>query len=663
MKLKEIELYNIRSHESSTLRFDNGITVLSGRTGSGKSSFLIGIEYALFGADTNLNTSALLRRNSGEGYVKLTLEDCGRDYEIMRGLIKKGKSVLVNPDKLWIKEAGSKMPLIARTAEFNERVLQLLKYPVDIKPKELFEVTSYAKQDEIRKLIELTAENRQRYIDRILQLSKYQLTWGNMKELINELRNDLSELKGRTGDIELIERELKDKEQELVKRDSEFKNCESALKTVNEKLNELIVKLRERSKLLESVEAQNKKLELKRSMIENLERDKDGLSGEIKILNNELKNKPVIKLSVEELVSKKSSLEQSIIHKKELINDVNNELIKLSGLKGNCPLCKQAVSASHKKEVESEFKSRLKIFDDELKKIDGELRLVKDSLLKAQADKRLIDDFNVKERLLIEKNKALNSIIDKIKALNDEIKGIKLVDNSSLRSEVELLLSDEKSLLSSQTGLKERGSMISEIISGLKSFINDRRANLLKLKEDKAMVDKLEAQVNLLNRLRGDIRNIREVVRNKFLEDFRQEFQSKYEEIREEDDYTVEIMTDYEPIAYSNGVETPVTNLSGGEKTSVALAYRLALSEIAARLSDVEQSELLILDEPTTGFDRNDIKALPKALRNIKTIPQIIIVSHDDELKEAADHNYEISKTKGVSIIKKILMDNERLRD
>jgi len=44
-------------------------------------------------------------------------------------------------------------------------------------------------------------------------------------------------------------------------------------------------------------------------------------------------------------------------------------------------------------------------------------------------------------------------------------------------------------------------------------------------------------------------------------------------------------------------------SLSGGEKTSVALAYRLALNVMVKKVCEAMQSNLLILDEPTRGID------------------------------------------------------------
>ena len=49
MKIKRIVLNNIRSYEKEEISFKEGSTLLSGDIGSGKTSVLLGIEFALFG--------------------------------------------------------------------------------------------------------------------------------------------------------------------------------------------------------------------------------------------------------------------------------------------------------------------------------------------------------------------------------------------------------------------------------------------------------------------------------------------------------------------------------------------------------------------------------------------------------------------------------------
>lgn len=49
MKIEKIRLHNIRSYEEETIFFPEGAILLAGEVGSGKTSILLALEYALFG--------------------------------------------------------------------------------------------------------------------------------------------------------------------------------------------------------------------------------------------------------------------------------------------------------------------------------------------------------------------------------------------------------------------------------------------------------------------------------------------------------------------------------------------------------------------------------------------------------------------------------------
>ena len=49
MRIRKIKLENIRSYQNEEVTFPSGSTLLSGDIGSGKTSILLGIEFALFG--------------------------------------------------------------------------------------------------------------------------------------------------------------------------------------------------------------------------------------------------------------------------------------------------------------------------------------------------------------------------------------------------------------------------------------------------------------------------------------------------------------------------------------------------------------------------------------------------------------------------------------
>ena len=87
----------------------------------------------------------------------------------------------------------------------------------------------------------------------------------------------------------------------------------------------------------------------------------------------------------------------------------------------------------------------------------------------------------------------------------------------------------------------------------------------------------------------------------------------------------------------------------------MALVIRLA---IAAALTG-EALELMIMDEPTIHLDSDRRRELVSLLKNFRKgthmISQLIVVSHDRELEEAADIVYEVAREGGVSRIKSLV--------
>jgi len=241
-----------------------------------------------------------------------------------------------------------------------------------------------------------------------------------------------------------------------------------------------------------------------------------------------------------------------------------------------------------------------------------------------------------------------------------ELSGLKEDNNASLQSEISSFEKDYESLSAKLGELSSKKcgieSLNNEINSQAERIMNDLEMKKIKLKEyEEKSREKNHVKLCLefLTRLRSNVKDIRQIIRSRFLNDFKNSFAKKFEEIRNNDDeYYVEINQDYEPVAYSSeGEEVPINHLSGGEKTSAALAYRLALSDLAGELNNLMPSELLILDEPTTGFDNDDVKSLPDALSSLSSIPQIIIVTHESLLKEIADNVIDVIKEKGLSKI------------
>ncbi|MBD3312287.1 AAA family ATPase [archaeon] len=641
MIIKSVELKNIRSHTKTKIELDKGVTVFSGRTGSGKSTIFMSINYALFGADHRLRNNLLLRRGAKKGYVRLTFTSNGKEYEVLRGLKRSGSSIVTDPDKMRIREDGELMPIIARTNELNNKILEVIGYPSDVKPKELFEITSYTRQDEIRKLIELTNSEREKYIDRVLQLSKYELTYQHLKPLLNNLRNELSLAEGRTEKLGEVKKTVADKRKELKKLKKEHEKIKKRLI----KSDEALVKLEQKH---ESIRDNVSDLELKKQGYDNKKGLLKGFTNELKDLKSDLKElKEPGKCRLEELTNKRVELKEQLAVIKQQLTSLRKELAEFSELKGKCPLCHQEVTAGHAVKFKKEWSKRIKNLEKNKESIKKSLEELSKTITAEEEKRELKQLINTKKERVKELEEKIKYLQEKVKELEPAVK-----DLEGLKKEYNKVNEEFIKASKNNSALAEKQNNLNNSVKRVSDELKSIKDELKNLEANKKRLSKLKNKFKLLDKLRDDIRGIRGVVRTRFLEDFRHEFQRKYEEIRKDDYYSVEINNNYEPLAFAGNEETSIDSLSGGEKTSVALAYRLALSEIAARVSSIGHNEVLLLDEPTTGFDQQDINALPEALRSIKRVPQIIIVSHEDEIKEAADNNHSLIKEQGVTILK-----------
>ena len=97
----------------------------------------------------------------------------------------------------------------------------------------------------------------------------------------------------------------------------------------------------------------------------------------------------------------------------------------------------------------------------------------------------------------------------------------------------------------------------------------------------------------------------------------------------------------YTPYVKSeSGVDREVSNLSGGERTLLAFAYRLGLGQLIMQSRTGHGLGMLMLDEPTENLGSEDgsIERLAEAISRFKAIEQIIAVTHSEAFAAKADH-------------------------
>jgi exonuclease SbcC len=138
----------------------------------------------------------------------------------------------------------------------------------------------------------------------------------------------------------------------------------------------------------------------------------------------------------------------------------------------------------------------------------------------------------------------------------------------------------------------------------------------------------------------------------KLREDFSKIF-SEWFSLLVSDTITVKLDESFSPVIRQNDYDIEYEYLSGGERTAVALAYRLALNQtINSILSRIKTRDIVILDEPTDGFSESQLDKMRDIFNQLK-VKQLIIVSHEQKIEGFVDNLIKFKKVEGITQIEK----------
>jgi DNA repair protein SbcC/Rad50 len=132
--------------------------------------------------------------------------------------------------------------------------------------------------------------------------------------------------------------------------------------------------------------------------------------------------------------------------------------------------------------------------------------------------------------------------------------------------------------------------------------------------------------------------------------EFNRAFARYFQTLLEDPNLVARCDAAFSPSVEIDGDTTPAEALSGGERTALALAFRLAMGQVV-RAAGRLRLGTLILDEPTDGFSPEQVSRMGELLAELE-IPQVILVSHEGQLAGIADHVVQVSKDEGPSVVR-----------
>ena len=137
--------------------------------------------------------------------------------------------------------------------------------------------------------------------------------------------------------------------------------------------------------------------------------------------------------------------------------------------------------------------------------------------------------------------------------------------------------------------------------------------------------------------IQGDLRSQSRPLIQKFTREFFEKFNFNYSDLILDNEYNISI--------FGPEGEVNLGMVSGGEKIAIALALRLGITQAMSK----GNIETILLDEPTIHLDSFRRQELISVLRSMSVIPQMLIVTHDSELENAADTLIRVTKEDGIS--------------
>ncbi|WNY28096.1 Chromosome partition protein Smc [Methanimicrococcus stummii] len=263
MKFKHLHVENIRSYETLDLDFPDGVTVISGVNGSGKSSILEACFMGIFGGEvlkgTALQIPDMIRKDSAKACIILDFEHAGEDYQIEQHYraTKSG----ANNSKSILRKNGE---IIAEQSKNTYAAIQNL---LNMDEKN-FQNCAYIRQGDVDALINAKPKDRQQMIDDLLRLGK-----------LEEYRERTQSAKTAVSRVLRSENERKNAAAEKIDR-LRSKNLHEELNRrleVIDKINAAIAKKNEEKEKLSSdltlLDAKIKEIETDKAEIETLKKE------------------------------------------------------------------------------------------------------------------------------------------------------------------------------------------------------------------------------------------------------------------------------------------------------------------------------------------------------------------------------------------------------
>jgi len=673
MIIKKLSVKNIRSYRELSIDFPVGTTLLSGDIGAGKTSILLALQFALFGLQPGQKGASLLRQGEETASAKLLVEIDNEEIEIERSL-KKSKNGSITQEDSILRIGKESFEL--STSELKNKVISLLDYPKEFAKKSdlLYKYTVYTPQEGMKEIVNERPETRLDLIRHIFGVDRYKRIKDNSQIFLQRIKENIKIKEVQIKEINNLREKLVLASEEKIKVSKELLDYSTALEKVSfekkelkEKIDILKQRLEEKAKIDIDKSKKEGELQGKKALKMRLEREisssnlqltekrdfkQESLDNITLLLLKHKRNLEDLNQRFTEASAKVYFLESQ----KEISLKLKEKIISME----NCPTCFQSVANEHKDKISKKAQFEIEDMQRELEqKIILRSQLIKDIerekefIQKYEQDKITLEREKIKfehQRIIDTKIKSDMIVLDRT---NQEISLLEF-EITSLTSQI-LKFEDAKKIFEQE---KVKLDLIDLESRKMEIRLAEKRKEVEMLKKQ---VEQIGIEINQKENIReqmAKLRGLQDWLEEKFLplitltetnvmitlrRDFSKIFNEWFSTLVS-DSLSVRLDEDFTPIISNQDYEIDYDFLSGGERTAVALAYRLALNQVInSMLSRLKTKDLIILDEPTDGFSEQQLDKMRDIFEQLD-VKQIILVSHEQKIEGFVDSIIRIKK-------------------
>ncbi len=691
MKIEIVQLENIRSHVKSTVPFTSGFNCLLGGVGCGKSSVLYAVDFCLFGDSIGRSFDYLLREGSDQARVTVQFLQHGKTYKLIRGLKRKGKSINQNFEDLKLYE-DDKLVASMKTDAIAEQLKAITGLDRD-----LYREIVWFRQEHLKELLDASPRDRQRRLDELFGLSDYEVAWSNIAQYqrdyetekrvyekdpdVNGLQKLSDEYTRSSEEYTFLEMELDNSTTKLAIAKRALEEADCKLKGLEEKKQAIEELKRKEAKLradatnmTNTLATLNQRIEGKKTIIDNLRQRQGSIDSQTKQCLSKLQqaglqvNQPVesLHLCLAGFDDKISGLRADQEATSRHLQEDKKRTISLAQ-ESKCPLCIQPLEGEYK----TNLLERIKSENVDREKSISQLRVEIDTLQKTRS---IASEAFSSLQNCVTRSEELKNRVDEEKsnlnALTTEFSD-KQKQEAELRQHLdqvqfEVSRFDCSELDTARTSREQAFRQYYAADSELRTKENRKRDLFKRLDEIKERInlaqekleriEKIRRTIEVLGAIRDAYRSIQPKLRSEFVKVLRNFVQQVLDSLVGGEGPILNVAIDetYTPYVKSeSGSDREVSNLSGGERTLLAFAYRLGLGQLIMQSRTGHGLSMLMLDEPTENLGSEDgsIERLAEAISRFKAIEQIIAVTHSEAFASKGEHVINLEKEAGASKI------------